>query len=163
MFCFVLYSLLSIYHKRVVHSHCCFGIAFASLVLIEIVIYCCFVTVVSDSSRPHGLQPTRLLCPWDFPDKNNGVGDHFLLQGDLPDPGIEPLSPALQADSLPLSHQESTQLYMCYLILISWSCLTIFFVQLCFRFEIINAFVFILVNITLVLPTSSYFLVLERK
>ena len=28
--------------------------------------------------------------------------------GDLLDPGIEPLSPALQADSLPLSHQEST-------------------------------------------------------
>ena len=24
-------------------------------------------SVVSDSSRPHGLQPTRLLCPWDFP------------------------------------------------------------------------------------------------
>ena len=27
-------------------------------------------------------------------------GCHFLLQGDLPDPGIEPKSPALQADSL---------------------------------------------------------------
>ena len=24
-------------------------------------------SVVSDSKRPHGLQPTRLLCPWDFP------------------------------------------------------------------------------------------------
>ena len=29
--------------------------------------------------------------------------------GDLPDPGIEPISPALQADSLPLSHQEMRQ------------------------------------------------------
>ena len=29
---------------------------------------------------PHGLQPTRLLCPWDSPGKNNGVGCHFLLQ-----------------------------------------------------------------------------------
>ena len=29
---------------------------------------------------PHGLQPTRLLCPWDFPGKNTGVGCHFLLQ-----------------------------------------------------------------------------------
>ena len=28
---------------------------------------------------PHGLQPTRLLCPWDFPGKNTGVGCHFLL------------------------------------------------------------------------------------
>ena len=29
----------------------------------------------------HGLQPTRLLCPWDFPGKNTGVGCCFLLQG----------------------------------------------------------------------------------
>ena len=35
-------------------------------------------SVVSDSSRPHGLQPTRLLCPWDSPGKNTGVGCHCL-------------------------------------------------------------------------------------
>ena len=35
--------------------------------------------VVSDSSRPHGLQPTRLLLPWDFPGKSTGVGCHCLL------------------------------------------------------------------------------------
>ena len=35
---------------------------------------------VSDSVRPHGLQPTRLLRPWDSPGKNTGVGCHFLLQ-----------------------------------------------------------------------------------
>ena len=29
---------------------------------------------------PHGLQPARLLCPWDFPGQNIGVGCHFLLQ-----------------------------------------------------------------------------------
>ena len=29
---------------------------------------------MSDSSRPHGLQPTRLLHPWDFPDKSTGIG-----------------------------------------------------------------------------------------
>ena len=34
--------------------------------------------VVSDSSRPHGLQPTRLLHPWDFPGKSTGVGCHCL-------------------------------------------------------------------------------------
>ena len=33
-------------------------------------------SVVSDSSRSHGLQPTRLLCPWDFPSKSTGVGCH---------------------------------------------------------------------------------------
>ena len=38
-------------------------------------------SVVSDSLQPHGLQPPRLLCPWDFPGKNTGVVCHFLLQG----------------------------------------------------------------------------------
>ena len=36
-------------------------------------------SVVSDSSRPHGLQPTRLLHPWDFPGKSTGVGCQCLL------------------------------------------------------------------------------------
>ena len=27
-----------------------------------------------DSVQPYGLQPARLLCPWDSPDQNNGVG-----------------------------------------------------------------------------------------
>ena len=37
-------------------------------------------SVVSDSSWPHGLQPTRLLCPWDLPGKRTGVGCHCLLR-----------------------------------------------------------------------------------
>ena len=37
-------------------------------------------SVVSNSVRPHRWQPTRLRCPWDSPDKNTGVGCHFLLQ-----------------------------------------------------------------------------------
>ena len=42
---------------------------------------CCQVaSVVSDSVRTHGLQPTRFLRPWDSPGKNTGVGCHFLLQ-----------------------------------------------------------------------------------
>ena len=36
---------------------------------------------MSDSLRPHGLKPARLLCPCDFSGKNTGVGCHFLLQG----------------------------------------------------------------------------------
>ena len=36
-------------------------------------------SVVSDSSQPHGPQPTRLLHPWDFPGKSTGVGCHCLL------------------------------------------------------------------------------------
>ena len=34
-------------------------------------------SVVSDSLRPHGLQPIRLLCPWDFPGKSAGVDCHY--------------------------------------------------------------------------------------
>ena len=37
-------------------------------------------SVMSDSLQPHGLQPTRLLRPWDFPGKSTGVGCHCLLQ-----------------------------------------------------------------------------------
>ena len=43
-------------------------------------------SVMSDSLC-QGLQPTRLLCPWDFPGKNTGVGCHFLLQGIFPTQG----------------------------------------------------------------------------
>ena len=55
---------------------------------------------MSDSLQSHGLQPTRLICLWGFPGKNIGVGLPFPSPGDLPDPGIGPGSPALQADSL---------------------------------------------------------------
>ena len=67
--------------------------------------------IVSDSLQPHGLQPANLLCPWDSSSKNTGVGCHLLLlRGNLPNPGIKPMSPTsptLQADSLLLSHQGS--------------------------------------------------------
>ena len=41
---------------------------------------CSVTSVLSDSSWPYGLQPARLLCPWDSPGKNTGVGCHPLLQ-----------------------------------------------------------------------------------
>ena len=44
--------------------------------------------VLSRSARPHGLQPARLLCPWDSPSKNTGEGCHFLLQGNFPTQGL---------------------------------------------------------------------------
>ena len=43
---------------------------------------CCLV--MSNSLGPHGLFPTRLLCPWNSPDKNTGVGCHSLLQEIFP-------------------------------------------------------------------------------
>ena len=63
-------------------------------------------SVMSDSLKPHVLQPARPLCPWDSPGKNTGVGSHALLQGIYLIQGIKPashMSPALQAGSLPLA------------------------------------------------------------
>ena len=118
------YPLVGSEHQESSHTECC-------AVLNRSVMY--------NSLQPHGLQPTRLLCPWDSPGKNTGVGCHGLLQsifptqgsnqglpccrqilyclsreaheycsgqpipspGDLPNPGVEPGSPAFQADSLP--------------------------------------------------------------
>ena len=51
---------------------------------------CSVAAVVSDSLRPHGLQAARLLCPWDSPGKNTGVGCHALLQGIFPTQGLNP-------------------------------------------------------------------------
>ena len=67
-------------------------------------------SVVPESLWPHGLQPSRLLCPWDFPGKDTGVGCHFFLQGIFPIQGSEPGSPALQADSLPTELQGKPKL-----------------------------------------------------
>ena len=50
---------------------------------------------MSDSVRPHRGQPTRFLCPWDFPGKNTGLGYHFLLQGIFLNQGLNPQSSTL--------------------------------------------------------------------
>jgi len=42
-----------------------------------------------------------------FPKQEYWSGLPFPLPGDLPDPGIKPISPALAGNSLPLSHQGS--------------------------------------------------------
>ena len=47
----------------------------------------------------------QLLCPWDSPGKDTGVGCPFLSQGSFPNPGMEASSPQLLMRSLPLSHQ----------------------------------------------------------
>ena len=47
-------------------------------------------SVVSNSLRPPGLWPTRLLCPWDSPGQNTGVHRLSFLQGIFPTPGSNP-------------------------------------------------------------------------
>ena len=82
----------------------------AQIFFLMVVFHAC--SVKSDSVTPWTV-PGRLLCPWNFPGNNTGVGCHSFLQ-DLPDLGLEPASPALQADSLPLSYQGSPFLIVGY-------------------------------------------------
>ena len=56
---------------------------------------CVSCSVVFDRLWSH-----ELLCPWDSPGKNTG-GLPFPSPGYLPDPGIEPRSPAWQEDAWP--------------------------------------------------------------
>ena len=64
----------------------------------------CSRSVVSDSPRPHGLQPTRLLRPWDFPGKSTGVGCHcWISHGCTCVPHPEPAS-HLPPHPIPLGH-----------------------------------------------------------
>ena len=65
------------------------------------------------SLRPHRLQPTRPLCPWDSPGKNTGVGCHFLPQGIFP----TQVCTASRFFFYHLSHQGSPK-YICILICI---------------------------------------------
>ena len=55
------------------------------------------------------LQPRGLYSPWTSPRWNTRVGSRSFLQGNLSNPGIEPRSPALQADSLPAKPPGNTQ------------------------------------------------------
>ena len=67
---------------------------FVILMLLHACIYIeykSFVTWCSvTSAMSNLLQPTRLLCPWNFPGKNTGVGSFFLLQGIFPIQGLNP-------------------------------------------------------------------------
>ena len=66
--------------------------------------WCSVASLCLTLQQAHGMQPTMLLCPQDFLGKNTGVEQPFPSPRDLSDPGIEPTSSALPADSLPLSH-----------------------------------------------------------
>ena len=75
----------------------------AHSISIQYIIHLCCILflsclVVSDSMQPHGLQPARLLCPWGFCRQVYWSG---LPLGNLPNSGIEPRSPSLQANYLP--------------------------------------------------------------
>ena len=60
---------------------------------------CVSFSVMSNFVSPWTVVP-KLLCSWKSPGKNTGVGKPFPSPGDLPSPGLEPRSLALQADSV---------------------------------------------------------------
>ena len=60
-------------------------LVFTQVVLCRAALRC---PVVFSSFQPHGLQSTRLLCPWDSPGKNPAVGCHALLQVIFPTQGL---------------------------------------------------------------------------
>ena len=62
---------------------------------------------MSDSLQAYGLQTARLLHPFDFPDKDVGVGCHFLLQGIFLTQGSNPGFLHRRHILYHLSHQES--------------------------------------------------------
>ena len=95
-------------HRASDAFNCVSGLAVMSLPrtkkgLFHIGLVCALLSrwVLSDSWQPRGLQPARLPCPWGFSKQECSSALPLPLPGDLPDPGIEPRCPALQADSLP--------------------------------------------------------------
>ena len=70
--------------------------------LLEYAILCCHSVAQSCPTLcdPHELQPARLLGLWGFSIQEYWNGLPCLPPGDLPNPGIEPRSPTLKADSL---------------------------------------------------------------
>ena len=66
------------------HPHCLVDIKFNTSSCIQSESERVSVSVVSDSLQPHGLQPTRLLSPWNSPSKNTRVGCHSFFPGDRP-------------------------------------------------------------------------------
>ena len=82
--------------------------------------------IVSNSLQPHGLQPVRLLCPWDSPGKNTEVSCHALPQGIFLAQGLNQSFLHLlhwQAGSLPLAPPGKPRLmHQCQLL----SCVQLF-------------------------------------
>ena len=70
-------------------------------------------SVVSDSLRPHELQHARLLCLWNSPGQNTGVGNHSLLQENFPTQGSNPVLLHCRRILYQLSHQGSPKREYC--------------------------------------------------
>ena len=65
---------------------------------------CCRFITKSCLTCCDPMEPNKLLCPWDFPGRDIGVGCHALFQGIVPTQGSNLHHLHWEADSLPLSH-----------------------------------------------------------
>ena len=93
--------------STIMHSHFTDGAIVAVSHLPEV---CCCCSITKSGltlCNPMDCSAPGLLCPWDSPGKNTGVGCHALLQGIFPTQGSNPRLLHWQVDSLPLSHQWS--------------------------------------------------------
>ena len=97
----VVYRLLHTFGHR-----CCSLLGFSASQLLLL----CRCWVVSDPSWPYGLVAHQVPLSMGFPDKNTGVGFHFLPQAIFLTQGSNPHLLHWQVDSLPLSHQGSPSL-----------------------------------------------------
>ena len=108
---------ISLLSTSMIHAHtsggCCAVCLWEEAVFPQVSLQCCAVlshSVMTNSLQAHGLQPSRLLCPWDFPDKNTGVGCHALLQGIFPTQGSNPGLLHCRQILYCLSHQGSPRI-----------------------------------------------------
>ena len=104
------YVCIYIYIFHVIHVWCFWCIYV--YICICTYVYMCGLSgsVMSDSLRPQGLQHIRLLCPWDSPGKNTGLGCHALLQGIFPTQGLNPGLPHCRQILHWLNHKGSSRI-----------------------------------------------------
>ena len=74
---------------------------------IQIILWWWFSCSCPTLLQPHGLWPSRVLCPWDCPGQNTGVGFHFLLEGIFLAQGSNPSLLHCRWILYQLSHQGS--------------------------------------------------------
>ena len=98
-------------------------ISFSEFVLVTCA--CTYQPLWSCPTLCHPMDFSLPGSPWDSRGRNTGVDCHALPQGNLPDPGIKPASPALQADSFPIEPPRKPIIYIirnnCYCaMLLRW-------------------------------------------
>ena len=108
-------------------------------------------SVVSDSSRPHGLQPTRLLRLWDFPGKSTGVGCHCLVQT-VPYDTSKPQRVIIPLEEGQGSKTWGTLLYSelktRYMIFFTWFCFLASFIEIASsHHKIVGVFISLIYNL----------------